>query len=171
MPLHQSHQRLAAGKHRARLTEAEVQSIYLAKITGTPATKVASWFGVNEKTIRDIWSGRTWAKETLHISNGDSKNPRFSTQSFQRKQLGHPSGTIPQQTAQLPPDHKSECRNKPVFRKLGQREEVLQHPPDSYIAGSDSLDEQLWKWDEAIWCDLSCSDPFKLDWKPRPCVF
>ena len=171
MHAQQSHHRLAAGKHRARLTEAEVQSIYLAKITGTPATKVASWFGVNEKTIRDIWSGRTWAKETLHISNGDSKNPRFSTQSFQRKQLGHPSGTIPQQTAQLPPDHKSECRNKPVFRKLGQREEVLQHPPDSYIAGSDSLDEQLWKWDEAIWCDLSCSDPFKLDWKPRPCVF
>ena len=47
---HQSQQCHTAGKHRRRLTESQVQSIYLA---GNRATKIAGSFGVNEKTVRD----------------------------------------------------------------------------------------------------------------------
>ena len=31
------------------------------------AAKVAAAFKVNEKTIRDIWSGRTWIRELMHL--------------------------------------------------------------------------------------------------------
>ena len=54
-------------KRRTRLPSVDVLSIFQSKSTGAPATTVARVFGVNEKTIRDIWSGRTWAKETLPL--------------------------------------------------------------------------------------------------------
>ena len=31
------------------------------------ATCVAQEYGINEKTVRDIWTGRTWYNETLHL--------------------------------------------------------------------------------------------------------
>ena len=31
------------------------------------STKVASAFGVSEKTVRDIWTGRTWFHELIHL--------------------------------------------------------------------------------------------------------
>ena len=31
------------------------------------ATFVAQEYGINEKTVRDIWTGRTWYNETLHL--------------------------------------------------------------------------------------------------------
>ena len=31
------------------------------------STKVASVFGVSEKTVRDIWTGRTWFHELIHL--------------------------------------------------------------------------------------------------------
>mmetsp|Transcript_29307 Transcript_29307/g.76971 ORF Transcript_29307/g.76971 Transcript_29307/m.76971 type:complete len:134 (+) Transcript_29307:145-546(+) len=55
---------------RARLTEKEVAEIFDIKNSqagsnGTPsAAGVARIYGINEKTVRDIWKGRTWNRKT-----------------------------------------------------------------------------------------------------------
>ena len=48
------------------------------------ATSVARQFGVNEKTIRDIWSGRTWDDETLPLD--------FNRSPKKAKKTGRPLG-------------------------------------------------------------------------------
>ena len=159
MPSHQSH---TAGKHRRRLTESQVQSIYLAKKPGIRATKIACSFGVNEKTVRDIWSGRTWAKETLHRSHGDSERSGSLSRVFERKQ---PKGTL---MVQLATDQNRDRRTEIKIENIGQCYGGLEHLTDPDII---SIDDQLWTWDEAIWCDLRSSDPFKFDWKPKPCAY
>ncbi len=35
---------------------------------GMFAMAVARAYGVSEKAVRDIWRGRTWHKETLHLA-------------------------------------------------------------------------------------------------------
>ena len=52
---------------RAVLTKFEVVDIFQHKLTHQSATQIARLYGVNEKTIRDIWTGRTWAVETWHL--------------------------------------------------------------------------------------------------------
>ena len=61
-------------KPRAVLTEDQVIEIFrisLVKrspeIANFTATSVARKFGVSEKTVRDIWTGRTWYDETLPL--------------------------------------------------------------------------------------------------------
>ena len=165
MPSHQNQQRHTTYKHRRRLTESQVQSIYLAKKPGNRATKIAGSFGVNEKTVRDIWSGRTWAKETLHVRHGYCESSGSPSQIFERKQ---PMGTILTAGHQAPrPVEKHDRRNEIKFQNVGKCYDDLEHRSDPVFP---SVDEQLWRWEETIWCDLCSSDPFKLDWKPEPCV-
>ena len=57
----------SASKPRARLTEAQVIAIFQAKASASSATKVAVVYGVSEKAVRDIWTGRTWSRETWHL--------------------------------------------------------------------------------------------------------
>jgi hypothetical protein len=54
-------------KQRSRLTEAEVIQIFCCWHDNKSPTVVSNLYGVNEKTVRDIWSGRTWSKETRHL--------------------------------------------------------------------------------------------------------
>ena len=68
---------IQACKTRAVLTSdqaAEIFKIHLLNkaVSGTDkkqhmATQVASAFGVSEKTVRDIWTGRTWFLELMHL--------------------------------------------------------------------------------------------------------
>ena len=168
MPSQQSQQCHTAGKNRGRLTELEVQSIYLAKKQGMRATKIAGSFGVNEKTVRDIWSGRTWAKETLHFRHRDSERSGSLSRVFERKQpKGTPMVQLATDRQALHPNEKRDRRNEIKFENIGQCYGGLEHLTDPDFI---SIDEQLWAWDEAIWCDLRSSDPFKLDWKPKPCA-
>ena len=162
MPSQQSQQCHTAARHRGRLTGPEVQSIYLAKKQGIRATKIAGSFGVNEKTVRDIWSGRTWAKETLHRSHGDSERSGSLSRVFERRQA---KGTL---MVQLATDQNRDRRTEIKIENIGQCYGGLEHLTDPDII---SIDDQLWTWDEAIWCDLRSSDPFKLDWKPKPCAY
>ena len=73
---------MSNAKPRARLSENQVLAIFQARISAS-ATRVAAIYGVNEKTVRDIWTGRTWAKETWHL---DTSRP------FQLKVTGRPKG-------------------------------------------------------------------------------
>ena len=65
---------IKACKTRAILTAEQAIDIFKIKISGPAAirqqlspSKVARAFGVNEKTVRDIWKGRTWFRETMHL--------------------------------------------------------------------------------------------------------
>jgi hypothetical protein len=54
-------------KQRSRLTEAAVIQIFCCRHEMKSPTVVSNLYGVNEKTVRDIWSGRTWSKETRRL--------------------------------------------------------------------------------------------------------
>jgi hypothetical protein len=62
------HQQLATPvKTRKVLTTQDALAIFQTKSSISSATKVASFYGVSEKAIRDIWTGRTWAAQTWHL--------------------------------------------------------------------------------------------------------
>jgi hypothetical protein len=56
-----------ASKPRARLSEPQVIAIFQAKATGATSTEIATVFGMSETAVRDIWSGRTWSRETWRL--------------------------------------------------------------------------------------------------------
>jgi hypothetical protein len=66
---------IQACRTRVVLTEAQVIRIFQVRIANESASSnagkkvrafsLAMQYGVNEKTIRDVWSGRTWCRETL----------------------------------------------------------------------------------------------------------
>ena len=167
---------LIAGKHRARLSEQEVISIFKAKTLGDGASKVGRDFNVSEKAIRDIWSGRTWAKETWHLEPSRPLN---------LKPTGRPKGCKDKLSRQRRPGHdsassvtKSEMRRASDKASSNDGRESF-HVPNREIesCAADPLglrpetcimtiDEELFKWDRKLWFNLSKSDPFKQDWKP-----
>ena len=72
---------------QSKLTESEAISIHMLKPTATcpsSATTVAGAFGVNEKTVRDIWTGRTWSHATSPSSRGKKRpgRPRYQNLSI-----------------------------------------------------------------------------------------
>ena len=93
-------------KPRAVLTKEQAIDIFristsgYTTASGPTATSVAKAFGVNEKTIRDIWKGRTWCNETLPLDSSRQPKPR--------KKTGRPMGRKdsaprrPKQTHQRP---------------------------------------------------------------------
>ena len=60
------------------LTEKQAKEIYRfhlislesppVKVSGSPSAQLAALYHVSPKTIRDIWSGRTWTDATSHVS-------------------------------------------------------------------------------------------------------
>jgi hypothetical protein len=74
-------------KHRARLTEEAVLQIFACRHDKRSPTVLSNFYGVNEKTVRDIWSGRTWSKETQHLGPARAVSAAVSS-----KQIGWSSG-------------------------------------------------------------------------------
>jgi len=70
-------------KLRTRLTQADVVEIFLRKQSQKSPTVVSRLCGVSEKTVRDIWSGRTWSKETQHLD---------PSRTMCIKKIGRPTG-------------------------------------------------------------------------------
>lgn len=63
-----------ACKTRAVLSEEQAVQIFMIRIANSQSLaesihpeQVAIWFGISEKTVRDIWKGRTWRRETMHL--------------------------------------------------------------------------------------------------------
>ena len=100
---------ITRGKKRTKLSNADAVSIFKAKSTSVQANALGLTYGVSEKTIRDVWSGRTWAKETWHL------DPARKTA---LKQVGRPKGSKD---------------SKPRKRR------VLPHPISKIDAGESSL--------------------------------
>ena len=70
-------------KPRARLSETQAIAIFQAKNSASIAARLATVYGVSEKAVRDIWTGRTWSRETWHL---DQSRP------LQLKLTGRPKG-------------------------------------------------------------------------------
>ena len=174
-------QHLIAGKQRARLTETNVIAIFQSKSSGAQATSIGKAFGVSEKAIRDIWKGRTWAKETWHLE---------PSRLLETKQIGRPRGrkdSMPRKRKivvdeLISPDSIGSSFVHPYFRQQSSRynlNDITDHdlirqfcitkPVDGYAQEHEtSIDEELCQWDKSIWCE---SDPFQQDWKPIHCTF
>jgi hypothetical protein len=73
----------SALKPRARLTEDQVIQIFKFKDGLLSSSKLATIYRVSEKTVRDIWTGRTWSRETCHLD---------PSRTFEPKQTGRPKG-------------------------------------------------------------------------------
>ena len=61
---------LQACRTRAILTVDQAIEVYKMKFEGSKqprASAIAEAFGVSEKAVRDIWKGRTWNRETMHL--------------------------------------------------------------------------------------------------------
>lgn len=83
MYIAKSARRANKANSRAKLTVSEAISIF-AKRRSVPAFFIAGEYGVSEKAIRDIWTGRTWSKETW---------PLEPSRVMQIKRLGRPKGS------------------------------------------------------------------------------
>ena len=85
---------LQACKTRAVLTEAQAVEIFLIKIANDDVPKrsrrsaasVARQFGVSDKAVRDIWTGRTWFRELIHLDPARAAMPE------RLKRPGRPRG-------------------------------------------------------------------------------
>ena len=83
---------LQACKTRAILTADQAVEIYRIKLFNQTASKshsqspriVAREFGVSEKAVRDIWKGRTWLRETMHL------NPAHAVMAARLRPPGRP---------------------------------------------------------------------------------
>ena len=79
-------------KTRAILTAEQAIEIFKMKLSSQPAVriknlsacKVAFAYGVSEKTVRDIWKGRTWLRETMHF------DPAHIVMAARRRPPGRP---------------------------------------------------------------------------------
>jgi hypothetical protein len=74
---------------KRKLTATEAVMIYKLKFIDSPkkAHRVGEWFGVSDKTVRDIWCGRCWSKETAPLDPQRVSLPGAS------KPVGRPKGS------------------------------------------------------------------------------
>ena len=74
-------------KHRAILTEMQAIEIFEFRASNfiPHASFVAKQYGINERTVRDIWKQRTWSHCTSSLAEGLGSMPK--------KKLGRPIGS------------------------------------------------------------------------------
>ena len=111
---------LQACRTHAILTEQQAVEIFRFKLTNESAlsrtqeqvkAKVLSRrYGVSDKTIRDIWKGRTWFRETMHL------DPARAGMAVRLRPPGRPKGSKgkdqpPPPTS--PPHHSYASRTPP----------------------------------------------------------
>ena len=176
-------------KPRARLTEDQVLDIFKLKGSSKYASQLGALHGVSEKTVRDIWTGRTWSLETHHLDTSrpivikNPGRPKGSKDSKPRKQKGQsvqnhlrqshqslgsnnkhslPRSTTPCELSideSYVHDNRSDCDFKLWTGPQG---------PASHISASmrrSSVDDELHEWKEQSWCSPR-TDPFRRDWNP-----
>jgi hypothetical protein len=115
----------SALKTRAKLSVDQVIEIFHTKGTAlNSAANIATLYGVSEKTVRDIWKGRTWCDETWHLD---------TTRVLQTKRIGRPKG----------------CRDsKPRKQKTDGKDEIFSLAPDLHLGEASKSVDQNRKVDE-----------------------
>ena len=170
-------------KSRAKLTESDALNIYYCKGSVTSAAAISKLYRVSEKAVRDIWTGRTWSRETWHL---DESRP------FPTKKMGRPLGrkdaqprkprslltilessTISQtptnvslkpDSIDMEPAFSLEMNERPQAHKK-ESEEV---PSSAWCWHDPSIDELL---HEKTQCEFETAfeDPFGPDWAAFRC--
>ena len=111
------------------------------------AASVSKKYGVSEKAVRDIWTGRTWSKETWHLD---------ALRSRPVKKMGRPVGrqdTKPRKSRIAP--------RKLESSKLRDAAAVASSHLDRHH--DKSVDEQLHEWHLRCGVDCDFQDPFACD--------
>ena len=138
------HHTLESRKTRAKLTETDALDIFHCKAHLLSATCVAKKYGVSEKAVRDIWTGRTWSKETWHLDTSRSRP---------LKKMGRPVGRK---------DAKPR-KSRIVPRKLEPtklHDVAVMTSSDLDRHDDKSVDEQLHEWYLRCGFDCDFQDPF-----------
>jgi hypothetical protein len=161
---------------RSRLSEAQVVDIFLSKATKLSATKICVGFGVSEKAVRDIWTGRTWAKETMHL---ESMPASFETRTIGRLIDGADQRTrnrmvgIELQSASKSSEIKiGSTSDRPA--SVGTAEDVCQDNTLLFMSFSSpgyddvsckvrSIDDQLYDWQGTFMCSATFLKGFVCD--------
>ena len=115
----------------------------------TPSgAQVGRLYGVSEKTIRDIWTGRTWKDTTAHLD----KNRPITVP----KGRGRPKGST---------DGKPRKRQDKPGRSSFHLKTTKIHgnqTPAEKICFCGSIDDQLFEWERQSSFPFTQSDPFRL---------
>ena len=148
------HHTLEGRKSRAKLTEADALDIFHCKAHSLSAASVSKKYGVSEKAVRDIWTGRTWSKETWHLD---------ASRSRPLKKMGRPVGR--QDTK---PRKSRIITRKLDSTKLHDATDVASSHLDSHH--DKSIDEQLHEWYLRCVVDGDFQDPFARDLVLHDCL-
>ena len=181
--------RYRALKPRARLNEDAVLKIFQLKGGSKSASQLAALHGVSEKTVRDIWTRRTWSTETYHLDTSRPmqpihvKNvgrPKGCKDSKPRKKKGQPvqirmndtnlktksqqNPTLATLPCQFSMDQKDLHDNRADYNPWPD----IQGRVDNIHASMHhkSVDDELHEWSERSWCSPRLTDPFRRDWNP-----
>jgi hypothetical protein len=109
---------IRACKTRAILTDEQAIRIYQIKLDSQTASisvedrtlnfragVVARAFGVSDKAIRDIWKGRTWLRETMHL------DPARAAMAGALRPPGRPKGRTTRATRPMPAPRRAATAN------------------------------------------------------------
>ena len=141
------HHTLESRKTRAKLTEADALDIFHCRTHLMSAASVSKKYGVSEKAVRDIWTGRTWSKETWHLD---------ASRSRPLKKMGRPVGrkdAKPRKSRNVP--------GKLDPTKLRGAAAVASSHLDRNH--DKSVDEQVHEWYLRCGVDIDFQDPFACD--------
>ena len=160
-------------KPRAGLTECQAVQIFRSKVDLPlkSSAALAALYHVSEKTIRDIWTGRTWSRETWHLDK---------SRMVLLKQPGSPKGckdSQPRKKRVSGSVHGSETDCVEICLPCSDGSNSWgfcrrSHPSHSYHADQRklpstpfhaSIDEQLHDWN-SFWRSVPTADPFRSDW-------
>ena len=159
------------GKNRSKLSLDDVITIYRARPLSLSPSKLAIVYGVSEKAIRDIWSGRTWSKDTWHtdtsmgvqIEQPDRSKPsdHEATRTKRSSLLCHKMRINGVLMGSVPP-----LRNNVHIDERKDRaaaELSNQHTPGQSFDAT-ALDDLLLEWETRDLVGPFPEDPFHNDW-------
>jgi hypothetical protein len=154
---------------RAILTVEQAQVIYRHKSITFDQGKdkagvLARMYGVNIKTVRDVWIGRTWYRATFHM---DHTQP-FSPERLARK-AGRPKGAK---------DNKPRSRKAQVDQACIETSDPCLHvgilqrtpfmpsaAPKAAVLDWECKDHQTWMDVPTVFPSGRFEDPFREDWE------
>ena len=180
-------------KLKTCLGVSQVLQIFRSKMEDSKlaATHVARAYGVSEKTIRDIWLGRTWKHATCALSGCGSwipkkcGRPQGSKDRMPRKPRKTPptacfTAITPEarESSTTPPSESEYLVTESRDLTMTKVEEGVYHhhkpkvdsasqqsalPASSSTSAKVSIDDMLFRWDIVSACSGSI-DPFGEDW-------
>jgi hypothetical protein len=139
----QMHRAINASKPRAKLSKAQVIMIFQAKTRISSASNIATVYGVSEKAVRDIWTGRTWSKETHHLDTSRQLRPKIN---------GRPKGCRDKK-----PRKKKTISPVGPSRSSGSSAQGLPHNNTHRLAGH-ALKQDILQTPLILWANREFSD-------------